>query len=68
MNTDQRTHQLCGQPMTVSAFGRHDPTPLYRSQPIWACTPCNAWEPREGWAGPMPAGWDGEAWLRQEAP
>ena len=59
--TSARTHS-CGTPMTSAVFAHNDPTPQHRSQPIWTCSPCNAWEPREGWAGPLPAGWDGTAW------
>lgn len=52
----------CGEQMYASVFANTDPTPQYRSQPIWLCPPCNAWEPREGWGGPLPNGWDGRAW------
>ena len=57
-----RIHAACGQPMTRAVFDHHDPKPQNRSQPIWACSGCSAWEPREGWDGPLPDGWDGEAW------
>jgi hypothetical protein len=48
-----RVHS-CGNPMTPSVFGPHDPTFQYRSQPIWLCTRCDKWEPRDGWDGPLP--------------
>jgi hypothetical protein len=57
-----RIHQPCGEPMTPSSFGLNDPTPMYRSQPVWVCSTCFKWEPREGWDGPLPATWDGQAW------
>lgn len=57
-----RVHNRCGQPMAPTAFDHNNPTPQYRSQPIWACDDCQAWEPREGWNGPLPTGWDGRAW------
>ncbi len=60
--TDPRIHQRCGKPMTPGVFGHTDPNLQYRSQPIWQCRPCGAWEPREGWEGPLPEGWDGTAW------
>ena len=61
-DTTNQVHTACGQPMTPSVFDHNNPTPQYRSQPIWACDPCGMWEPREGWDGPLPDGWDGEAW------
>jgi hypothetical protein len=59
---DVRIHRPCGQPMTPSRFGGNNPTPQYRRQPIWVCADCSAWEPRDGWDGPLPAGWDGQTW------
>ena len=56
-----RVHAACGQPMHLGVFDNHNPTPRYRSQPIWVCDPCGAWEPREGWDGPLPVEWDGQA-------
>lgn len=51
-------HEQCGQPMVEGLFSRNDPVPSLRSQPVWACDPCQAWEPRDGWHGELPAGWD----------
>jgi hypothetical protein len=48
-------HPRCGKPMTRSRFGNNDPAPSRRSQPIWTCVWCSTWEPREGWAGPLPS-------------
>ncbi len=62
--TDTRVHS-CGQPMTPAVFDHNNPTRQYRSQPIWKCRTCNAWEPRVGWNGSLPAGWDGQAWTGQ---
>lgn len=59
---DTRIHQQCGEPMTPSSFAHNDPTPQYRSQPIWVCGRCSAWEPRDGWDGPLPDAWNGQAW------
>ena len=61
MSDNDRAHS-CGTPMTATFFGPHDPNPDNRSQPIWVCPPCNAWEPRDGWDGPLPDAWDGQAW------
>ncbi len=64
---DTRIHS-CGRPMFATPFGHHDPTPQYRSQPLWACAgPCQAWEPRQGWQGDLPDGWDGEKWTEENA-
>jgi hypothetical protein len=41
--------------MARSVFGKSNPTPQYRSQPIWTCGTCNAWEPADDWQGPLPA-------------
>ena len=60
-----RVHD-CGEPMYASVLGHTDPTPQYRSQPIWVCSPCGAWEPRDGWVGSLPAGWDGQAWTEAD--
>ncbi len=60
-----RIHRPCGKPMLESLFGHNDRNPAYRSQPVWLCTPCNAWEPRDGWDGPLPDGWDGRAWTEE---
>jgi hypothetical protein len=57
-----RIHQGCGQPMTATFFSHNDPTPQFRSQPIWACA-CGRWEPHEDWAGPLPTNWDGQRWI-----
>ena len=64
--TDQstRTHQYCGKPMTATRFDHLNPTPQYRSQPIWVCDPCAEWEPREGWDGALPDAWNGTRWAR----
>jgi hypothetical protein len=64
-DTTARIHAACGNPMTPSQFGPHNETRHYRLQPIWLCDPCRAWEPREGWDAPLPAGWDGTAWTGQ---
>ncbi len=56
-----RTHRPCGTQMSKAVFDHHNRVPRYRSQPIWVCNSCNAWEPREGWDGPLPADWDGQA-------
>ena len=53
-----RIHKACGQPMVESVFGNHDPNPQLRSQPIWHCVRCSAWEPREGWHDELPTEWD----------
>lgn len=60
-----RIHRACGKPMYRGVFSTHTFPPRYRSQPIWSCVGggCNAWEPREGWDGPLPADWDGQAWI-----
>lgn len=57
-----KTHEACGQEMTPSIFGNQDPTPAFRSQPILLCVRCEAWEPADGWIGPLPDGWNGERW------
>ena len=57
-----RIHRTCGRPMVATSFPHNTPTPQYRSQPTWTCTVCSAWEPREGWDGPLPAEWDGGQW------
>lgn len=64
--SEPRLHARCGQPMTASRFDHRNPTPNYRSQPIWSCHGCRMWEPREGWDGPLPAEWDGQAWTGGE--
>jgi hypothetical protein len=56
--TDTRIHAICGQPMNEGVFAHNDPTPANRSQPMWHCGSCSAWEPREGWDGLLPAEWD----------
>jgi hypothetical protein len=62
--TDQpaRIHS-CGKPMYPSVFSNHTFPPQYRSQPIWSCGSCNGWEPRAGWHGDLPEGWDGQQWI-----
>lgn len=67
MPTDPAPIHACGNPMSTSIFSPHSSTPEYRSQPIWICTHgCSAWQPREGWRGPLPAGWDGQAWVEDQ--
>lgn len=60
-DTTDRIHD-CGKPMTASFFGHNNQNPRYRSQPIWVCDADSAWEPRQGWDGPLPDGWDGQRW------
>jgi hypothetical protein len=62
MSDEIRIHQPCGKPMTATFFGHDNPTPRYRSQPIWACDRCHKWEPCDSWQGPFPDGWDGQRW------
>lgn len=59
--SDNRIHS-CGQSMAPSMFAHNNAVPEWRSQPIWLCVPCSAWEPRDGWRGPLPEAWDGQQW------
>ncbi len=62
--SDTRIHS-CGEPMTESVLSNQSPVPRHRSQPIWSCWNCNQWEPRDGWQGALPDGWDGEKWTEE---
>lgn len=54
----------CDRPMRDSVMSKHSPVPAHRSRPIWICVApgCMSWQPRDGWQGPLPEGWDGEHW------
>lgn len=38
-------HEPCGNPMSEAVFAHNNPTPQYRSQPIWDCFRCQAFDP-----------------------